>query len=56
MLRKLFAIVGSEGGARITSGLSIVGPPPTLMMIQEFASCTMVGSPLVTVSPPSTSS
>jgi hypothetical protein len=28
MLRKLEARVGSEGGSRVTVGLSSVGPPP----------------------------
>jgi hypothetical protein len=55
MLRKLLERVGSGGVSRITSGLSTVGPPPTLMMIHELASCTMDGSPVRTTSPPSTS-
>jgi hypothetical protein len=43
------------GVSSVTVGLSSVGPPPTLMMIQLFASATNDGSPSRTVSPPSTS-
>jgi hypothetical protein len=45
MLRKLLTWSRSRGGARVTVGLSSVGGPPTLMMIQLFASATIVGSP-----------
>jgi hypothetical protein len=55
MLRKLLTRSGSGGVSSITVGLSSVGPPPTLMMIQLFASATNDGSPAATVSPPSTS-
>jgi hypothetical protein len=55
MLRKLFTRSGSAGVSSVTVGLSSVGPPPTLMMIQPFASATNDGSPARTVSPPSTS-
>jgi hypothetical protein len=55
MLRKLLVRLGSGGVSRMTSGLSVVGPPPALMMIHEFASWTIDGSPVMTVSPPSTS-
>jgi hypothetical protein len=47
--------VGVGGVSSVTVGLSSVGPPPTLMMIQPFASRTNDGSPARTVSPPSTS-
>jgi hypothetical protein len=43
------------GVSSVTVGLSSVGPPPTLMMIQLFARATNDGSPSRTVSPPSTS-
>jgi len=55
MFRKLLTRSGSRGGSRVTLGLSSVGPPPTLMMIQPFASATIVGSPARTISPPRTS-
>jgi hypothetical protein len=38
----------------MTSGLSSVGPPPTLMITQPLASFTIVGSPSSTTVPPST--
>ena len=38
MLRKLLTRSGSGGVSSVTVGLSSVGPPPTLMMIQLFAS------------------
>src|SRR4051812_35173258 len=40
ILRKLLTRSGSRGGSRVTAGLSSVGPPPTLMMIQLFDSAT----------------
>jgi hypothetical protein len=55
MLRKLLARSGSRGVSRVTAGLSPVGPPPTLMMIQLLASATYAGSPERMVLPPSTS-
>ena len=45
MLRKLLTRSGSGGVSRVTAGLSSVGPPPTLMMIQLFASATYVSPP-----------
>jgi hypothetical protein len=36
-------------------GFVIRGPPPALMMIQLLASATIVGSPSISASPPSTS-
>jgi hypothetical protein len=38
MLRKLFTQSGSGGVSSVTVGLSSVGPPPTLVMIQLLAS------------------
>ena len=38
MLRKLLARSGSCGVSSVTAGLSPVGPPPTLMMIQRICS------------------
>jgi hypothetical protein len=55
MLRKLLARSGSRGVSRVTAGLSSVGPPPTLMMIELLASATYVGSPDRMAVPPSTS-
>jgi hypothetical protein len=55
MFKKLLRRSGFCGGSRMTPGLSSVGPPPTLMMIQLFASATIVGSPARTISPPRTS-
>src|SRR6516164_5652483 len=55
MLRKLLVRFGSRGAWSVTAGLSSVGPPPTLMMIQLLASATYVGSPERMVLPPSTS-
>jgi hypothetical protein len=55
MLRKPLTRLGADGVSRVTVGLSSVGPPPTLMMIQLLASATHDGSPARTVSPPSTS-
>ena len=55
MLRKLLASPGSCGVSSVTAGLSSVGPPPTLMMIQLLASATYVGSPEWMAWPPSTS-
>jgi hypothetical protein len=55
MLRKLLVRFGSGGVSSITVGLSSVGPPPTLMMIQLLARATKDGSPTRTVSPASTS-
>ena len=37
-LRKLFTLLRSDGVSRTTSGLSGVGPPPELRMIQVLAS------------------
>ena len=37
-IRRLLARLGSRGVSRMTVGLSGVGPPPLLRMIQEFAS------------------
>jgi hypothetical protein len=54
MLRKALARLGSLGGSSTTSGLSSVGPPPTLMITQPLASLTIVGSPSSTTVPPST--
>ena len=44
MLRKLLTRSGSGGVSSVTVGLSSVGPPPTLMMIQLLASATYVTS------------
>jgi hypothetical protein len=55
ILRKLLTRSGSGGVSSVTVGLSSVGPPPALMMIQLFASATKEGSPSRMVSPPSTS-
>jgi hypothetical protein len=55
MFKKLLTRSGFYGGSRMTFGLSSVGPPPTWMMIQPFASATTVGSPARTISPPRTS-
>jgi len=55
MFRKLLTRSGSGGVSSVTVGLSSVGPPPTLMMIQLLASATADGSPVRTVSSPSTS-
>jgi len=46
---------GARGVSRVTVGLSSVRRPPTLMVIQPFASATIVGSPSMTVSPASKS-
>jgi hypothetical protein len=53
--RKLLVRSGSGGVSSVTVGLSSVGPPPALMMIQPFARATIEGSPSHTVSPPNTS-
>jgi hypothetical protein len=53
-LRKELARVRSAGGSSTTSGLSSVGPPPTLMITQPLASLMIVGSPSITTLPPST--
>src|SRR6516165_5691203 len=57
MFRKLLTRSGSRGVSSVTVGLSSVGPPPTLMMIQLLASATYVtsspASPPMTVLPPS---
>ena len=42
-LRKLFTLLRSEGVSRRTSGLSGVGPPPELRMIQVLASFCLSG-------------
>jgi hypothetical protein len=55
MLRKALVRFGSGGVSSVTVGLSSVGPPPTLMMIQLLARATNEGSPAMTVSPPRTS-
>ena len=57
MLTKLLTRFGSPGVSSVTSGLSSVGPPPALMMIQLFASATLVGPPGLEKAtlPPSTS-
>jgi hypothetical protein len=55
MLRKLLIRSGSGGVSSVTVGLSSVGPPPALMMIQPLARATNEGSPAMMVSPPSTS-
>src|SRR5919198_977296 len=55
MLRNADTRSGSGGASRVTVGLSSLGPPPTLMMIQLLARATIVGSPSSTSSPPSTS-
>ncbi len=55
MFRKLVTRSGSLGAASVTVGLSSVGPPPALMMIQPLASATAEGSPVRTTSPPRTS-
>ena len=43
MFRKLLVVSGS-GAVSVTVGLSSVGPPPVLMMIQLFASATTAGA------------
>ncbi len=55
MFRKLLALVGSLGGASVTSGLSGVGPPPSLMIIQALATFIMAGLRSRTTWPPSPS-
>jgi hypothetical protein len=40
MLRKLLTRSGSRGVCRVTAGLSSVGPPQVLMMIQLLESAT----------------
>src|SRR4029450_7239639 len=52
--RKALVRLSSLGGSRMTSGLSSVGPPPTLMITQPLASLTIVGSPLSTTLHPTT--
>jgi len=47
--------IGFCGGSRMTFGLSSVGPPTMVMMLQLSASATIVGSPARTISPPRTS-
>jgi hypothetical protein len=54
MFKKLLIVLGS-GVVRVTVGLSSVGGPPVLMMIQPFARATIVGSLAETTSPPRTS-
>jgi hypothetical protein len=46
---------GLLGVSSVTVGLSSVGGPPTLMMIQLFASAMIDGSPSLSTSPPSMS-
>ncbi|HEX4672875.1 MAG TPA: hypothetical protein VH279_11435 [Solirubrobacteraceae bacterium] len=53
--KKLLTRSGSGGVSSVTAGLSSVGPPPTLMMIQLFANATYVTGVVATATPPSTS-
>jgi hypothetical protein len=55
MLRALVKVLGSEGAAATTSGLSSVGPPPVFSTSQVFAKRRMAGGPSMSVLAPSTS-
>src|SRR5215210_7916078 len=54
-LRKALVRDGSLGGSRVTSGLSSVGPPPTLRINQLLWNFNMRGSRSLTTSAPNTS-
>ena len=54
MFRNALVRSGSDGGASVTAGLSSVGPPPTLRMIQLLAIFRMTGSRSITTVAPNT--
>src|SRR5918994_3210656 len=54
-LRNALVRDGSPGGSRVTSGLSSVGPPPTLKINQPVWNFKMTGSRSFTTSAPNTS-
>jgi|SRR5215207_3523502 hypothetical protein len=54
-MRKVLVREGSPGGSRVTSGLSSVGPPPTLRINQLLWNYNLRGSRSLTTSAPNTS-